>query len=96
MNERMLLATDQEMWAIHHARLAVKGPVLDIMEKWLTRNGWHYKELKPAPPKAPEGFQTVYYFECLQCGEEVLPEHVGNHTHEPCHDNEVEKLLRKE
>jgi len=88
--ERMLLVTDNEMWAIHHARLAVKGPVLDIVERWLRRNGWFFEKLNAAPPKAPAGFQTVHYFECLQCGEEVLPEHAYLHKHDAPSDAGME------
>jgi len=47
----MMRTTEQEEWALHHARLAVKGPVLDIVEKWFTRNGWFFNKMDPAPPK---------------------------------------------
>jgi hypothetical protein len=50
-DERMMRITEQEAWALHHARLAVKGPVLDIVEKWFTRNGWFFEGSEPAPPK---------------------------------------------
>ena len=50
-DERMMRITEQEAWALHHARLAVKGPVLDIVEKWFTRNGWFFRKMEAAPPK---------------------------------------------
>lgn len=52
--ERMMRVTKEEEWALHHARLSVHGPVLDIVEKWFTRNGWFWGRMEIAPPKGWE------------------------------------------
>lgn len=49
--ERIMRVTEDDMWAIHHARLNSTGLVLSKMEKWLERNGWFFKDLPRAPPK---------------------------------------------
>ena len=78
----MLRANEDEMWAIHHARLNSDGLVLRKMEKWLERNGWFFKDLPPAPPKGSlscfmDGNALCVVgpgFECLQESEAVFLE----------------------
>ena len=49
--ERMMRVTKEEEWALHHARLSVRGPVLKIVERWFARNGWFWENMEPAPPR---------------------------------------------